>query len=161
MRFYADLPLHEKIPLPALSPTMEEGNLVSWAVKEGDEIEEGDPLCDIETDKAVMTFDSPFVGIMAKILVPAGTKNIKIGEIICIIVEKKEDVAAFKDFKVVAAAESVRYFSVVYLPSQDKILSFSNRFKLSSSGHIELFCKSQLARGPEVAHCLANICLHF
>lgn len=99
MRFYADLPSHIKVPLPALSPTMEEGTLVSWAKKEGDKLNDGDLLAEIETDKATMAFETPEEGYLAKILVPGGTKGVPIGKLVCIIVSNQADVAAFKDFK--------------------------------------------------------------
>lgn len=110
MRLYSTaLPSHSKIPLPALSPTMEEGTLVSWDKKEGDKLNEGDLLAEIETDKATMAFETPEEGYLAKILIPAGTKGIPVGKLVCIIVENQEDVAAFKDFKddgVVAAKKA-------------------------------------------------------
>lgn len=85
--------------LPALSPTMEEGTLISWAKKEGDKLNEGDLLAEIETDKATMAFETPEEGYLAKILIPAGSKGVPIGKLVCIIVENEADVAAFKDFK--------------------------------------------------------------
>ncbi|MFH4977910.1 hypothetical protein AB6A40_004619 [Gnathostoma spinigerum] len=83
VRFYGDggLPPHKKIPLPALSPTMEKGTLVSWQKKEGDQLAEGDLLCEIETDKATMGFETPEEGYLAKILIPEGTKEIPIGKV--------------------------------------------------------------------------------
>lgn len=98
-RFYADYPDHKKVPLPALSPTMERGTIVSWAKKEGDKLNEGDLLAEIETDKATMGFETPEEGFLAKILLPAGSKDIPVGKLVCIIVENKEDIAKFKDFK--------------------------------------------------------------
>lgn len=98
-RFYADYPDHKKVPLPALSPTMERGTIVSWAKKEGDKLNEGDLLAEIETDKATMGFETPEEGYLAKILIPSGTKDIPVGKLVCIIVENKEDIALFKDFK--------------------------------------------------------------
>ncbi|XP_066993208.1 dihydrolipoyllysine-residue acetyltransferase component of pyruvate dehydrogenase complex, mitochondrial [Anabrus simplex] len=99
-RYYsADFPPHTKVLLPALSPTMELGTIVTWEKKEGDKLNEGDLLAEIETDKATMGFETPEEGYLAKILVPAGTKDVPIGKLVCIIVEKAEDVAAFKDFK--------------------------------------------------------------
>lgn len=84
--------------LPALSPTMEMGTIVSWDKQEGDELSEGDLLAQIETDKATMEFETPEEGFLAKIVLPAGSKDVPIGKLLCIIVENKEDVAAFKDF---------------------------------------------------------------
>ncbi|XP_057666622.1 dihydrolipoyllysine-residue acetyltransferase component of pyruvate dehydrogenase complex, mitochondrial isoform X1 [Diorhabda carinulata] len=100
VRNYAsDLPNHTKVTLPALSPTMELGTIISWEKKEGDKLNEGDLLAEIETDKATMGFETPEEGYLAKILIPAGTKDVPIGKLVCIIVESEADVAAFKDFK--------------------------------------------------------------
>ncbi|VDD95661.1 unnamed protein product [Enterobius vermicularis] len=100
-RFYSNgnLPEHKKVPLPALSPTMEHGTIVSWQKKEGDQLAEGDLLCEIETDKATMGFETPEEGYLAKILIPEGAKDIPIGKILCIIVDDKEDVGAFAEYK--------------------------------------------------------------
>ncbi|KYQ53821.1 Dihydrolipoyllysine-residue acetyltransferase [Trachymyrmex zeteki] len=105
LRFYVDYPNHIKVPLPALSPTMETGTIISWQKKEGDKLNEGDLLAEIETDKATMGFETPEEGYLAKILVPAGTKNVPIGKLVCIIVQDESNVAAFKDFKDDTVAE--------------------------------------------------------
>ncbi|VDM94072.1 unnamed protein product, partial [Onchocerca ochengi] len=94
------LPEHRMIQMPALSPTMEHGTIVKWHKAEGDEVEEGDLICEIETDKSVMAFEASEEGVLAKILAPDGTKGIKIGKPICVFVDKKEDCAAFANFKV-------------------------------------------------------------
>jgi pyruvate dehydrogenase E2 component (dihydrolipoamide acetyltransferase) len=94
-----NLPSHKKITLPALSPTMETGTLRSWSKQEGDQIAEGDILAEIETDKATLGFESGDEGFIAKILVPSGSKDVPVGKLCAIIVEKKEDIAAFKDYK--------------------------------------------------------------
>ncbi|KAG0716604.1 DLAT component of pyruvate dehydrogenase complex, mitochondrial [Chionoecetes opilio] len=75
----ADLPPHIKVNLPALSPTMEMGTIVSWEKKEGDVLNEGDLLAEIETDKATMGMETPEEGVLAKILVPAGEKDVPLG----------------------------------------------------------------------------------
>merc|ERR1711962_281481 len=99
------LPSHEMAPLPALSPTMEVGTIKSWEVKVGDSFEEGDILCEVETDKAVVAFEAVGVeGYIAAILKPEGSKDIKVGEMVCVVVEEEGDVAAFKDFKAGDAA---------------------------------------------------------
>lgn len=85
------------IGLPALSPTMESGSIVSWDKKAGDQLNEGDLLAEIETDKATMAFETPEEGYLAKILVPAGTKGVPLGSPLCIIVESEDEVAKFKD----------------------------------------------------------------
>ncbi|XP_014675136.1 PREDICTED: dihydrolipoyllysine-residue acetyltransferase component of pyruvate dehydrogenase complex, mitochondrial-like [Priapulus caudatus] len=99
-RLYSNgtLPDHLRIALPALSPTMEMGTIVNWEKKEGDQLNEGDLLCEIETDKATMGFETPEEGYLAKVVIPAGTKDVPLGKLLCIIVESEEDVAAFKDF---------------------------------------------------------------
>ncbi|CAI5450344.1 unnamed protein product [Caenorhabditis angaria] len=94
-----NLPTHKRVALPALSPTMELGTVVSWQKKEGDQLSEGDLLCEIETDKATMGFETPEEGYLAKILIQEGSKDVPIGKLLCIIVESEGDVAAFKDFK--------------------------------------------------------------
>ena len=71
-----------EIKMPALSPTMEEGTLAKWLVKEGDEVKSGDILAEIETDKATMEFEAVDEGIVGKILVPEGSENVKVGTVI-------------------------------------------------------------------------------
>ena len=80
------------LKMPALSPTMEEGTLAKWLVKEGDTVASGDLLAEIETDKATMEFEAVDEGVVAKILIPAGTDNVKVGEVIAIIATEGEDV---------------------------------------------------------------------
>lgn len=96
---YASLPSHIRVALPALSPTMEAGTIISWEKKEGDKLDEGDLLAEIETDKATMGFETPEEGYLAKIMVEAGTRDVSIGKLVCIIVENAEDIAAFKNFE--------------------------------------------------------------
>lgn len=82
------------IQMPALSPTMEEGTLAKWLVKEGDKVASGDLLAEIETDKATMEFEAVDQGVVAKILVAEGTEGVKVGTVIAIIAEEGEDVSA-------------------------------------------------------------------
>lgn len=70
--------------MPALSPTMDKGTIVSWRVKEGDKIGPGDCVCEIETDKSKLEFEYQEEGYIAKILKPAGSKDIRIGEVCCL-----------------------------------------------------------------------------
>ena len=77
--------------MPALSPTMEEGTIVKWLKREGDVISPGDDLCEIETDKATVTMDTEEEGILAKIIIPEGTRNVKISKLIALIVDEGED----------------------------------------------------------------------
>ena len=82
------------ITMPALSPTMEEGNLAKWLVKEGDKVKSGDVIAEIETDKATMEVEAVDEGTIAKIVVPAGTEAVKVNALIAIIAEEGEDVSA-------------------------------------------------------------------
>jgi pyruvate dehydrogenase E2 component (dihydrolipoamide acetyltransferase) len=82
------------ITMPALSPTMEEGNLAKWLVKEGDKVKSGDVIAEIETDKATMEVEAVDEGTVAKIVVPAGTEAVKVNALIAILAEEGEDVAA-------------------------------------------------------------------
>nr|WP_321510241.1 pyruvate dehydrogenase complex dihydrolipoamide acetyltransferase [uncultured Celeribacter sp.] len=83
--------------MPALSPTMEEGTLAKWLVKEGDEISSGDVIAEIETDKATMEFEAVDEGVMGKILVAEGTEGVKVNDPIAILLEEGEDASAMDD----------------------------------------------------------------
>jgi len=83
-----------EIKMPALSPTMEEGTLAKWLVKEGDTVKSGDIMAEIETDKATMEFEAVDEGVIAKILVAEGTDNVKVGTAIALLAEEGEDVAS-------------------------------------------------------------------
>lgn len=82
------------ITMPALSPTMEEGNLSKWLVKEGDKVAPGDVIAEIETDKATMEVEAVDEGTVAKIVVPAGTEGVKVNGLIAVLAEEGEDLAA-------------------------------------------------------------------
>ncbi|MDX3929410.1 MAG: pyruvate dehydrogenase complex dihydrolipoamide acetyltransferase [Shinella sp.] len=88
------------ITMPALSPTMEEGNLAKWLVKEGDQVKSGDVIAEIETDKATMEVEAVDEGTVAKIVVPAGTEGVKVNALIAVLAAEGEDV------KDAAAAEA-------------------------------------------------------
>ena len=83
-----------EIKLPAMSPTMEEGTLAKWLVKEGDAIKAGDVLAEIETDKATMELEADEPGTMGKIMVPAGSEGVKVGTVIAVIFGEDESQAA-------------------------------------------------------------------
>ncbi|KAM9333268.1 dihydrolipoyllysine-residue acetyltransferase component of pyruvate dehydrogenase complex, mitochondrial isoform 1-T1 [Pholidichthys leucotaenia] len=95
-RLYS-LPPHQKVELPALSPTMQTGTIARWEKKEGDKISEGDLIAEVETDKATVGFEMLEECYLAKILVPEGTRDVSIGSVICITVETPDLIAAFKD----------------------------------------------------------------
>ncbi|KAI8563525.1 hypothetical protein RHMOL_Rhmol03G0117400 [Rhododendron molle] len=88
----AETPLHTVIGMPALSPTMSQGNISKWRKKEGDKIDVGDVICEIETDKATVEFESLEEGYMAKILVSEGSKDVPVGQAIAITVEDADDI---------------------------------------------------------------------
>ncbi|KAG7099327.1 hypothetical protein E1B28_001185 [Marasmius oreades] len=83
--------------MPAMSPTMTEGGIASWKKKEGESFSAGDVLLEIETDKATIDVEAQDDGIMAKIIVPDGTKNVKIGQTIAIVGEEGDDLSAAAD----------------------------------------------------------------
>ena len=82
------------ITMPALSPTMEEGNLAKWLVKEGDKVKSGDVIAEIETDKATMEVEAVDEGTVAKIVVPAGTEGVKVNAVIAVLAADGEDASA-------------------------------------------------------------------
>src|SRR6476661_4092071 len=81
-----------ELKMPALSPTMEEGTLAKWLVKEGDEVKSGDILAEIETDKATMEFEAVDEGKIAKILVPEGSEGVKVGAPIALLAGDGEQI---------------------------------------------------------------------
>src|SRR3954466_2134815 len=83
-----------ELKMPALSPTMEEGTLAKWLVKEGDKVASGDILAEIETDKATMEFEAVDEGTVAKILVAEGSEGVKVGAPIAILAAEGEDAGA-------------------------------------------------------------------
>ncbi|HTR84124.1 MAG TPA: pyruvate dehydrogenase complex dihydrolipoamide acetyltransferase [Reyranella sp.] len=85
-----------ELKMPALSPTMEEGTLAKWLVKEGDTVKSGDILAEIETDKATMEFEAVDEGTISQILVAEGTDGVKVGALIAILAGEGEDAAAAK-----------------------------------------------------------------
>ncbi|XP_075695897.1 dihydrolipoyllysine-residue acetyltransferase component of pyruvate dehydrogenase complex, mitochondrial [Rhinoderma darwinii] len=102
-RWYS-LPPHQKVPLPALSPTMQMGTIARWEKKEGEKISEGDLIAEVETDKATVGFECVEECYMAKILVAEGTRDVPIGSVICITVDKPELIDAFKNYSLDSAA---------------------------------------------------------
>src|SRR5437588_11482481 len=82
------------ILMPALSPTMEKGNLAKWLKKEGDKVKSGDVIAEIETDKATMEVEAVDEGTIAKILVPEGTQDVPVNDIIAVMAGDGEDVKA-------------------------------------------------------------------
>src|SRR5262244_3301673 len=82
------------ILMPALSPTMEKGNLAKWLKKEGDKVAPGDVIAEIETDKATMEVEAVDEGVLAKIVVPEGTADVPVNDVIAVLAGEGEDVKA-------------------------------------------------------------------
>src|ERR1700709_817873 len=80
------------ILMPALSPTMEKGNLAKWLKKEGDKVKSGDVIAEIETDKATMEVEAIDEGTLAKIVVPEGTTDVPVNQLIAVLAGEGEDV---------------------------------------------------------------------
>lgn len=114
-RFYSSgkFPPHTVIHMPALSPTMTQGNIGAWSKSVGDELAPGEAIAEIETDKASMDFEFQEEGYLAKILVDAGAQDIPVGKPIAVYVEESGDVAAFESFTAEDAGETSA-------PKQDK-----------------------------------------
>ncbi|HEY9080752.1 pyruvate dehydrogenase complex dihydrolipoamide acetyltransferase [Magnetovibrio sp.] len=87
-----------QVLMPALSPTMTEGNLAKWNVAEGDTISAGDVICEIETDKATMEVEAVDEGVIGKILVPGGTEAVAVNQAIALLLEEGEDAAALDGY---------------------------------------------------------------
>src|SRR5579864_5063857 len=86
-----------EVLMPALSPTMEKGNLAKWLKKEGDKVKSGDVIAEIETDKATMEVEAADEGTLGKILVPEGTADVAVNTPIAVILAEGEDKGAIKD----------------------------------------------------------------
>lgn len=160
LRTYASYPPHTIIGMPALSPTMTQGNLAVWSKKVGDSLSPGEVIAEIETDKAQMDFEFQEEGFLAKILVPEGTKDIPVNKPIAVYVEEEGDVEAFKDFTVEDSAspakketpkeeapkqeEQAATKPASSTPSQNK--SSSSSSSSSSSAHAGRIFASPLAK---------------
>ncbi len=96
-----------EILMPALSPTMKEGNLAKWVKKEGDKIKAGEVIAEIETDKATMEVEAVDEGILGKILVAEGTENVSVNSCIALILEEGEDKKSLENFSSKTSTSSV------------------------------------------------------
>jgi len=93
--FSTDVPSYTTFEMPALSPTMESGTITSWTLKPGQEFAAGDVLCEVETDKATVSYELQEEGVLAKILIDEGTADIKVGDAVAVAVE---DLDAYNKF---------------------------------------------------------------
>ena len=126
------------IKMPALSPTMEEGTLARWLVKEGDSVKSGDLMAEIETDKATMEFEAVDEGIIGKILIAEGTDNVKVGTVIAVLVSDGEEAggvsvatAAATPVAPVAAASAPASVAPVASPPPSRSAPAMQRIKAS------------------------------
>ncbi|KAI8802099.1 2-oxoacid dehydrogenases acyltransferase-domain-containing protein [Cladochytrium replicatum] len=103
----AALPPHTIVSMPALSPTMTQGNIGKWQKKIGDQINPGDILCEIETDKAQMDFECQEEGYLAQILIQSGEKDVPVNKPIAVFVESQDLVSAFANFTAADAGGTV------------------------------------------------------
>jgi pyruvate dehydrogenase E2 component (dihydrolipoamide acetyltransferase) len=106
------------ILMPALSPTMEKGNLAKWLKQEGDKVKPGDVIAEIETDKATMEYEAIDEGTLAKIVVPAGTQDVAVNQLIAVLAEEGEDVKAAAAGAAKTAAPAAKPASAATSPAQ-------------------------------------------
>ena len=114
-----------QITMPALSPTMSEGTLAKWHVKEGDQVSSGDVIAEIETDKATMEVESIDDGRIGKILVAEGTEAVPVNQLIALLLEEGEDASALDGLEAGTPAHSItiKGFKSIY----SKMLSLKTR----------------------------------
>ncbi len=141
-----------EIKMPALSPTMEEGTLAKWLVKEGDTVSSGDILAEIETDKATMEFEAIDDGVVSKLMIAEGAEGVKVGTVIAVIAGEDEDASAAAASSAApnadaappppapAAAASVARHPVVSAPapSGDRILASPLAKRIAADKGIDL-----------------------
>src|SRR6186997_3139111 len=96
------------ILMPALSPTMEKGNLARWLKKEGDKIKSGDVIAEIETDKATMEYEAVDEGTLAKIVVPEGSQDVAVNAVIAVLAGEGEDVKSAASAKAEAPKQTTK-----------------------------------------------------
>lgn len=143
-----------KILMPALSPTMTEGNLIKWHKKEGDPVKAGDMLAEIETDKATMEVEAVEEGTLARILIPEGTENVKINEVIALLLEEDEDASALEKVDVQApvsqapepAAEKADDSNVFPVVSGERIIASPLARRIAEQASLDL--KAIAGTGP-------------
>jgi pyruvate dehydrogenase E2 component (dihydrolipoamide acetyltransferase) len=133
-----------KILMPALSPTMTEGNLAKWIKKEGDRVKSGDILAEIETDKATMEIESIDEGILAKIIIPEGSQNVQVNSMIAIILEDDEKDVNLEDF-IKQNATSIISQDPIEEPKEEDVKVFHEDIKSEISNIGKIFA-SPLAK---------------
>lgn len=124
-----------EITMPALSPTMTEGNIANWLKKEGDKVKPGDVIAEIETDKATMEVEAVDEGVMGKIVAVAGSKNVKVNSVIALLLTKGEDKASIAGYKIANESVSVSAALSVQDNISGKKAASSDRSFLSAVGN--------------------------
>ncbi len=126
-----------EILMPALSPTMKEGNLAKWVKKEGDKIKAGEVIAEIETDKATMEVEAVDEGILGKILIAEGTENVAVNSCIALILEDGEDKKVLDSYK--AKVENAPAKTAEVAPKQETAIApaASSKQQISNSDHIK------------------------
>ncbi len=127
-----------EITMPALSPTMTEGTLAKWVKKEGDSVKAGQVIAEIETDKATMEVEAVDEGVIGKIIIPAGTENVKVNAVIALLLEDGEDKKALEGWK----------------PKEQPKAAQSSEFGVQSSGNASV---APVATSVEKAPVVAQI----
>jgi pyruvate dehydrogenase E2 component (dihydrolipoamide acetyltransferase) len=122
-----------EILMPALSPTMTEGNLVKWHKREGDLVKAGDVIAEIETDKATMEVEAVDEGHLGKILVPEGTEQVKVNQVIALLLEEGEDASALEKMASSPAPQK-KEEAVVAAPEKKPDLKRASQPSLSTGG---------------------------
>ncbi len=135
-----------EILMPALSPTMEEGTLAKWLVKEGDTVSSGDIMAEIETDKATMEFEAVDEGIVGKILIAEGTEGVKVNTPIAILVEEGEDASALPAAAPAAAAVAEAAPAAVEAPAPVAAAATAPAVDLSPDWPADAEMKSETVR---------------
>lgn len=138
---FCSLPEHSLVPMPALSPTMESGSIANWLLKEGDAFEAGQAICEVETDKATVTYDATDDGYIAKIL--AGSGEVQVGAPLMITVENADDVAKFSNYSVEsstsqqqASSSEGKMSSSVPATTKSRVADASSQPSLDTGGRV-------------------------
>uniref|UniRef100_A0A4W5L954 Lipoyl-binding domain-containing protein n=1 Tax=Hucho hucho TaxID=62062 RepID=A0A4W5L954_9TELE len=124
-----------QVELPALSPTMQTGTIARWEKKEGDKINEGDLIAEVETDKATVGFELLEDCYLAKILVPEGTRDVTVGAVICITVDSADLIPAFKNLTLEKLAASFASSAAVPPPAAAPGCSLPTHMKVGHTHH--------------------------
>jgi pyruvate dehydrogenase E2 component (dihydrolipoamide acetyltransferase) len=139
------------ILMPALSPTMEKGNLAKWLKKEGDPVKTGDVIAEIETDKATMEYEAIEDGTLAKIVVPEGTNDVPVNQLIAVLAQEGEDVKAAAAAAKVAPAAKAPSAEAAPTPSQAAVSAVAQEVKPPPAAPVSPAPPPQRREAGEVA----------